>query len=147
LVYCFILYYVCFYLRVNKDEYTMCIGGGSSQKVGGPILPFPIPPQGRSQDFFLGGAPAGPSAEPPLRMKAGPAGLSDDVDERADRRRDKRAWNARASYMYTRGAPRRLPPPLTHAPPRRMLSAQRRRGRVTIRSTRLFSGLLRNGPK
>ena len=33
----------------------MCIGGGSSQKVGGPILPFPIPPQGRSQDFSSGG--------------------------------------------------------------------------------------------
>ena len=27
----------------------MCIGGGSNQKVGGPIPPFPIPPQGRSE--------------------------------------------------------------------------------------------------
>jgi len=24
LVYCFFLYYVCFYLRVNKDEYKVC---------------------------------------------------------------------------------------------------------------------------
>ena len=65
----------------------MCIGGGSSQKVGGPILPFPIPPHGRSQDFSSGGGV-------PRRPQRGTATVNESRASGSERRRRRDAQTA-----------------------------------------------------